>query len=126
MSRARILVVEDNELNRQLLREVLTYHGFDVIEASDATEGWSRLEDQRPDLVLLDIQIPGGGGQTLLRAVREDPLLSTLPVVAVTAFAMRGDRERFLGEGFDGYLSKPLDTRTLPAQIASFLEKKGI
>ncbi|HEY3175259.1 MAG TPA: response regulator [Candidatus Polarisedimenticolia bacterium] len=123
---ARILVVEDNTLNRQLVRDVLEYRGHEVLEAASVQEGRTRLRDGAPDLVLMDLQIPGGGGELLLKEIRMDPALSSLFVVALTAFAMEGDRERILERGFDAYVSKPIDVRTFGAQIESYLNRKGV
>jgi two-component system cell cycle response regulator DivK len=123
--KARILVVEDNLLNRQLVRDVLEYRGHVVLEASSVEDGRSFLRRGAPDLVLMDIHIPGGGGELLLREIRSDPLNSSLPVVALTAFAMHEDRERFLKAGFDGYLSKPIDVRTFGAEVESYLTRRA-
>jgi two-component system cell cycle response regulator DivK len=122
MSGSRILVVEDNLLNRRLLHVVLELRGHQVIEATSAAEGREQLQRQVPDLVLLDIGIPGGGEQ-LLRDIRADPRLAALPVVAVTAFVMPGDRERLLKSGFDGYLSKPIDVRTFGPEVEAFVRR---
>jgi CheY-like chemotaxis protein len=118
-----ILLVEDNPMNRVLARDILRRRGHTVAEASDVEEGRIALGVAVPDLVLLDIQIPGGGGEVLMRHIRADPRFAHLPVIAVTAYAMRGDRERFLEIGFDGYLSKPIDTRLFGAEVESYLEK---
>jgi CheY-like chemotaxis protein len=117
--RLRILLVEDNPLNRKLARDVLEHRGHEVVEAVDVEQGWAAA-GRFPDVVLLDVQIPGGGGEALLRRIRGAPGVAALPVVAVTAFAMEGDRERFLALGFDGYLSKPIDTRTFAATVEGF------
>lgn len=123
--RARILVVEDNALNLQLVRDILEYRGHEIEFAATLPEARERLNDARPDLVLLDIQLPGGGGEKLLQEIRGTAALADLPVIAVTALAMEGDRERLLGAGFDGYLSKPIDTRTFGPSVESFLKRKG-
>jgi two-component system cell cycle response regulator DivK len=120
VSRLRILLVEDNPLNRKLARDVLEYRGHEVVEAVDVAQGWAAVQGSVVDVVLLDVQIPGGGGEVLLRRIRGAPEVAALPVVAVTAFAMEGDRERFLAMGFDGYLSKPIETRTFAAKVESF------
>ena len=122
---ARILVVEDNALNLQLVRDILEYRGHEIESATTVQEARDQLRSRRPDLVLLDIQLSGGGGETLLREIRGNVDLAGLPVVAVTAFAMEGDRERLLGAGFDGYLSKPIDTRTFGPAVEKFLNGKG-
>lgn len=122
---ARILVVEDNPLNLQLVRDILEYRGHQIDSAASVPEARERLERARPDLVLLDIQLPGGGGERLLEEIRGNVGLAGLPVIAVTALAMEGDRERLLGAGFDGYLSKPIDTKTFGPAVESFLNAKG-
>jgi two-component system cell cycle response regulator DivK len=119
--RARILVVEDNPLNRLLVHDLLELRGHEVIEAATVDEA-RLLLDARPDLLLLDVQIPGGGGEAVIREVRQRPHLADLPIIAVTSLAMPGDRERLLGIGFQGYLSKPIDTRTFGVAIESFLK----
>lgn len=123
--RARILVVEDHPLNLRLVRDILQHRGHQIEVAMTIDEARERLRGGRPDLVLLDIQVHGGGGETLLREIRANVTLAGLPVIAVTAFAMEGDRERFLAAGFDGYLSKPIDTRTFGPSVESFLKPRG-
>jgi len=120
--KARILVVEDNPLSLQLVRDLLEYHGHHIDSATTTREASDRLQAATPDLVLLDIQIPGGGGETFLREIRGNAALSHLPVVAVTALAMDGDQERLLKAGFDGYISKPIDTRTFGTIVESFMK----
>jgi two-component system, cell cycle response regulator DivK len=121
MSLARILVVEDNPLNLKLVRDVLTVSGYEVVAAPTGEEGVSLAATCDPDLVLMDIQLPGMDGYEALRLLRSNPRLDRVPVVAVTAFAMREDRERTAQEGFDGYLGKPLSVRALPSQVGEFL-----
>ena len=122
--RATLLVVEDNRLNLQLVRDILEYRGHQVEFATTVQEARDRLQSGRPDLVLLDIQLPGGGGEQLLQEIRRSAALGDLPVIAMTALAMEGDRERLLSAGFDGYLSKPIDTRTFGPTVESFLTAK--
>jgi CheY-like chemotaxis protein len=119
--RARILVVEDNPLNRLLLHDILELRGHEVIEASNVDEALPLLDAARLDLLLLDVQIPGGGGEAVVKEVRKRAELADLPIVAVTSLAMPGDRERLLGSGFQGYLSKPIDTRTFGPAVEAFL-----
>jgi len=119
---ARILVVEDNSLNRQLVHDILALRGHAVVEAATVDEARALLARERPDLLLLDVQIPGGGGEAVIREVRQRPELAHLPIIAVTSLAMPGDRERLLSIGFQGYLSKPIDTRTFGAAIESYLK----
>lgn len=119
--RARILVVEDNPLNRLLLHDILELRGHEVIEASNVDEALPLLDSAHLDLLLLDVQIPGGGGEAVVKEVRKRADLAHLPIIAVTSLAMPGDRERLLGSGFQGYLSKPIDTRTFGPTVESFL-----
>ncbi len=125
MTASLILVVEDNPLNLQLVRDVLELHGHEVIQAVDVDEGRARLRERLPDLVLLDIALPGGGGEALLAEIRANPAQAALPVVAMTAFAMPGDRERLIGVGFDGYLSKPIDVRSFAPTVEGFIKPRA-
>ena len=118
---ARILIVEDNPLNRLLIHDLLELRGHAVLEAATVDEARALLAAERPDLLLLDVQIPGGGGEAVIREVRRRRELAGLPIVAVTSLAMPGDRERLLSIGFHGYLSKPIDTRTFGLAIEAFL-----
>ena len=117
----RILVVEDNELNLKLVRDVLSHAGHQVVEARSGEQGVELAAECRPDLILMDLQLPGIDGTETLRQLRASPLTQEVPVVAVTAFAMREDRERAARSGFDGYVEKPYSTRELPAQVLGFL-----
>jgi len=119
---ARILIVEDNPLNRLLIHDLLELRGHEVFEAATVEEARQTLDSVRPDLLLLDVQIPGGGGEAVIRDVRKRDEMSDLPIIAVTSLAMPGDRERLLSIGFQGYLSKPIDTRTFGAAIESYLK----
>jgi two-component system, cell cycle response regulator DivK len=121
-ARARILIVEDNPLNRLLIHDLLELRGHEILEASTVDEARQVLDEARPDLLVLDVQIPGGGAEAIIRDVRTRSELAELPIVAVTSLAMPGDRERLLGSGFHGYLSKPIDTRTFGAVVESFLK----
>jgi two-component system cell cycle response regulator DivK len=122
----RILVVEDNPLNLKLVRDVLQFAGYDVIEAHSGEEGLRVAEQDPPDLVLMDLQLPGIDGTETLHRMRRGPLGRDVPVVAVTAFAMAEDRERASLAGFDGYVEKPISVRELPGQIEAFLEGREI
>lgn len=116
----RILVIEDKAPNMELMSYLLTAFGHEPIAARDGSEGLIRAHADQPDLILCDIQLPGMDGYEVLKRLRADPLSRTIPVIAVTAFAMVGDRERILSSGFDGYVSKPIDTETFVAQIEKF------
>jgi two-component system cell cycle response regulator DivK len=114
-------VVEDNPLNLKLVRDVLQYAGYDVIEAQSGEEGVRAAQADPPDLVLMDLQLPGIDGTETLRRLRQGSLGRDVPVVAVTAFAMAEDRERASLAGFDGFVEKPISVRELPGQIEAFL-----
>jgi CheY-like chemotaxis protein len=107
-----ILIAEDNAINRELLRELLETRGHTVVEACNGEEALRVLEGSKPDILLLDLGMPVLDGYETVRKIRENPGLAALPVLAVTAYAMQGDKERILSSGFDGYLSKPI-TATL-------------
>ena len=124
MSGHRILVVEDNERNLKLVRDVLQFAGYEVISACSGEQGVRLAHERRPDLVLMDLQLPAMDGTEALRVLREDPGARRIPVVAVTAFAMKDDRERALLAGFDGYLEKPINVRALPEQVRGYLNRK--
>lgn len=121
----RILIVEDNENNLSLFRDILTFHGYEVVVASDGQEGLALARELMPDLILMDIQMPGMDGMTAGRILKGDPATSRLKIIALTSFAMQGDQEKFLAAGFDGYLSKPVNTRELPLIINAHLECCG-
>ena len=116
-----ILVVEDNERNLKLLRDVLEYAGYDVRVARTAEDGITLAVSEPPDLVLMDLQLPGIDGMEALRQLRASPRTADIPVVAVTAQAMKQDRERVLEAGFDGYVEKPISVRAFPEQVRRFL-----
>jgi len=118
---ARILVVEDNPLNLKLLRDVLEVAGYDVVTATSGEEGLVVAANTPPDLVLMDLQLPGIDGTETMQRLRGDVLRQQVPVVAVTAFAMTEDRERAALDGFDGYVDKPISVRALPSQVEAFL-----
>jgi CheY-like chemotaxis protein len=107
-----VLVVEDNERGMKLVRTLLELRGYEVLQARTAQDGLDLAVEQVPALVLMDIQLPDMPGTDLLARLRADRLTRHIPVIALTALAMNGDRERLLGHGFNGYLSKPLDVRT--------------
>ena len=123
MTAATVLVVEDNPLNLKLVRDVLGHAGYVVLEAADAERGIALARERRPDLVLMDVQLPGIDGVEALRRLRADPDTAGIPVVALTAFAMRDDRERLLAAGFDGYVSKPVSVRALPGQVEALIAR---
>jgi two-component system cell cycle response regulator DivK len=112
-----ILLVEDNDKNMKLARDLLQYHGFTTIEATNAEDGIALARDRKPKLVLMDIQLPGMDGVSALEHLREDPATSAIPIVAMTASVMKEDRERFDKAGFDGFITKPIDVRAFPQQV---------
>lgn len=118
---SRILVADDNDASRELIREVLEMSGYDVVEAVDGQAAVSRARESVPDLVLVDIQMPRLDGYGVLRELRGDPRFNGVRVVALTAFAMQGDRERALDAGFDGYITKPVEIAALRQEIKKLL-----
>lgn len=121
----RVLIAEDNAINRELLRELLEARGYEVSEACDGQEALQAMEQTQPDILLLDIGMPKLDGFGVLRQVRQDSRLAALPVLAITAYAMQGDREKVLDAGFDGYLSKPVDSRLLALELDRLLSKRA-
>jgi CheY-like chemotaxis protein len=117
----RVLIAEDNAVNRELLRELLEVRGYEVTEACDGEEALVMVEQARPDILLLDLGMPKLDGFGVVRKVRENPRLVDLPVLAVTAYAMRGDREEVLKAGFNGYLSKPINATALAEEMGRLL-----
>ena len=123
MSGELILIVEDNEKNLKLARDVLQFKSYRTLEAKTAAEAIDLATAHLPHLVLMDIQLPDMDGITALRRLRAEPRTAALMVVALTAFAMKGDRERFLSAGFDGYLVKPINIKEFPEQVGQFCER---
>jgi CheY-like chemotaxis protein len=116
-----ILIVDDNPVNLKLSRVLLSLEGFEVRTAGDAVEALKMLEGFRPRLILMDLQMPGMDGLELTRRLKADPSHSEILIVAITAYAMKGDQEKALAAGCDGYVAKPIDTQTLPKVIRSLL-----
>jgi len=123
MTGEKILIVEDNPLNMELVRDLLEARGYVVLEASTAQEGIEMVHKEMVDLVLMDVQLPGMDGLTATRLLRQDTNLADLKIVALTAHAMKGDEQKVLEAGCNGYISKPIDTRQFPVQIAVYLQK---
>ena len=121
MAEELILIVDDNEQNRRLARDVLEFAGFRTLEAAGGIEGVDLAVEHRPDLVLMDIRMPDMSGTEAVRKLKEDERTAAIRVVALTSSTMKGDRERFLAEGFDGYLEKPIRVREFPDQIRRHL-----
>jgi two-component system, cell cycle response regulator DivK len=124
MSGAVILYIEDNVDNRTLIRRILTAEGYEIKEAGDAREALEVLQTLQPGLILMDINMPDVDGYTLTAQIRGMPGFESIPIVALTANVMRGDRERSLEAGCDGYIQKPIDIDLLPQQIERYLRKK--
>ena len=121
---ARILIVEDNEANRLLASAVLERDGFRVDMAGSSQEAIDLLAGLEPDLILMDVQLPGMDGLSLTRKLKQDERTASIPVVALTALAMMGDRERTLEAGCSGYISKPINTRTFADEVRRFLPQE--
>ena len=121
-----ILIIEDNAQNLKLARDILNYVGYATREADNAEDGLALARAQPPDLVLMDVQLPGMNGVEALGRLRTDPLTTDIPVVALTAFAMKDDRDLLLAVGFDAYLEKPLNVREFPSQVAAVLGRADV
>jgi CheY-like chemotaxis protein len=121
MPKARILLIEDNEQNRYLATFLLEQRGHEVHHAGTGPRGLELAAELRPDLILLDIQLPGMDGHAVARALKSDPELRSIPIVAVTSYAMVGDREKCLEAGAEGYLEKPINPETFVTEVERFL-----
>jgi two-component system cell cycle response regulator DivK len=117
----RILVIEDTEDNRQIVRDLLESAGYELIEALDGLEGVAAAKREHPDLILMDIQLPGIDGYEATRRIRAVPALATVPIIAVTSYALSGDEAKTRAAGCDGYVAKPFSPRQLLAKIREFL-----
>lgn len=118
-----ILIVDDNPTNLKLAKVLLVKEGYEIRTAGDAEEALTVLQDFHPRLILMDLQLPGMDGLTLTRKLKADPGTQTIQVVALTAYAMKGDEEKARAAGCDGYIAKPIDTQAFPSQIAGYLKK---
>ncbi|MCC7263192.1 MAG: response regulator [Candidatus Latescibacteria bacterium] len=125
MAGAKILVIEDQPLNLELVRDLLEMGGYVVWSATDAEEGLTLARTAQPDLILMDISLPGMDGLTATRKLKEDSATQQIPVVALTAHAMKGDQEKAQAAGCAGYLTKPVDTRTFVQQVSNYLKGSG-
>lgn len=119
-----ILIIDDNPINLKLERILLTVEGYDVRTAMDAEEALKLLEHYKPRLILLDLQLPGMSGLDFASKMKSNPQLKDIVIIAVTAYAMKGDREKAMKAGCDAYVTKPIDTKTLPNVIANYLSSK--
>jgi CheY-like chemotaxis protein len=122
MSARKILVVEDNDMNMQLVEFLLEEGGYEIVKATSGEEALTLTRDGiAPDLILMDIHLPGMDGLSVVRAMKADAHTARIPILALTAHAMRGDKDRFLEAGCDGYISKPIDVKTFIASIQRYL-----
>lgn len=119
----KILVIEDNAPNLELMSYLLRAFGHTVLAAADGEKGLQIVQMEKPDLVVCDVHLPGMNGYEVVRSMKQDPILQTIPVIAVTALAMVGDREKLLSAGFDGYIGKPIAAETFVPQLEEFLDK---
>ena len=119
-----ILIVEDNDKNRKLVRDVLTFKGYEVIESETGEEGVRLAQERRPSLVLMDIRLPGIDGVEALRRLRAEETTRGIPVMAMTASVMNEDRQKIMAAGFDGYQSKPINVTDFVAAVAELLERR--
>ncbi len=117
----RILVVDDNLINLKLVCDLLEMEGYQIDRAMNAEEALSEIAKHLPDLILMDIELPGTNGLVLTRMLKIAVMTQNIPIVALTAFAMKGDDQKAFDAGVQGYITKPIDTRKLPEQIAGFL-----
>jgi CheY-like chemotaxis protein len=124
MPSARILIVDDNQVNQKLVAYLMRAHGYDVDTAGDAESAIEKIQAQRPDVILMDIQLPGIDGLELTGKLKRDPATMGIVIIAVTAYAMKGDKDRAFAAGCDEYITKPIDTRTLPDTIAHQLAQR--
>jgi two-component system, cell cycle response regulator DivK len=122
--KGRILVIEDNEQNLYLIRYILEDSGYEVFSAADGQEGIDRAASLLPDMILLDIQLPFMDGYAVARKLRGNPDLAETPIVAVTSYAMPGDREKAIEAGCSGYIEKPIDPDTFDKQVGEYLSLK--
>jgi len=120
----RILVVEDNQDSRELVVKVLKNKGYEMIEAADGEDALAKAASAKPNLILMDISIPKLDGFEVTKRLKGDPAFRDIPVVALTAHAMKGDREKFIAAGFEGYISKPISIHDLPNQVRDYLRGK--
>lgn len=125
MAGEKILLVEDNPVNRRLAGFLLRSQGYEVIEATTAQAAFDMIPENRPDLIVMDIQLPGMDGLEATRKLKEQPETATIPVLAVTSYAMKGDREKALAAGCAGYVTKPIDKNTFIGEVALRLSNKS-
>ena len=121
---ATVLVVDDNPINLKLVSELLAFEGYRVLKANDGEKAAVSVQEDPPDLILLDVDLPGIDGLTLTKRLKSDPPTADIIIVALTAFAMKADRQRAIAAGCDAYVTKPINTRELPVQVAELLQRR--
>jgi two-component system cell cycle response regulator DivK len=124
--RQKVLIVEDNELNMKLFNDLLAAHGYDTVQTNDGMAALALARNHRPDLILMDIQLPEISGLEVTRRIKEDKDLQRIPVIAVTAFAMKGDRERIRAGGCEDYIAKPISIAAFLQTVERFLSSAGL
>ena len=125
MAGETILIVEDNPLNLELISDILEAHGYRLQAATSGSDALKMVDEEKPDMILMDIQLPGLDGLTITRMIKEKPENHDLPIIALTAHAMRGDEEKAKEAGCDGYISKPIDTRAVPKTVRAYLDARS-
>ncbi len=126
MAGEKILIVEDNPMNLELATDLLEAAGYVVIQAGTAEEGIKLARDEFPDLILMDVGLPGMDGLEATGVLKQDPATKDIPVIAITAHAMKGDEKKALAAGSAGYITKPIDTRAFPKTVTRFIESAGV
>lgn len=121
MEKITVLIIEDNQLNMKLVRSMLTLAHYQVLEAKDAEDGILLAREHLPDLILMDIQLPGIDGLDATKIIKDDPILKHIPVVALTSYAMQGDEEKAISAGCNGYIAKPIDTRNFLDILSGYI-----
>ena len=121
----KVLIVDDTEDSRLLLKDLLSYYGYDILEAKTGEEGIMLASEKKPDLILLDIQMPNMNGVTVCSILRSNSCTKDIKIIAVTSFAMKGDKEKFLLFGFDGYISKPIDVQYVVQLVKEMIGEGG-
>ena len=125
MAKPKVLIVEDNDMNKVLVREILTLNGYETLEAKSGLEALKILRDHTPDVILMDIQLPEMDGITATRIIKSEEKNRGIPVLALTASAMKGDEENILSKGFDGYVAKPIEVKKLVETVAAVMKEMG-
>ncbi len=123
MANKKILIVEDNEFNLELISDILKIRGHQIISTDNGEDAISLAKETHPDLILMDIQLPVMDGYEATRRIKSDPEFKAIPIIAVTSFAMKGDKEKVVQAGCDGYIVKPIDTRRFPQLVQEYLQK---